>query len=256
VDTLETRIDVLGRRVDTLSRQLVTPPYMADPSLLQTTDHRGRPAIGYSQDSVDGSTEVYRAFEDVFRGPEEFIRERQRVYLEVIGSRSPVLDVGCGRGEFLDLLRDAGISAKGVDLNAGMVERCRQKGHAVEQIGVNDALESLPDRSLGAVFAAQVIEHLAYRDLLRFFELSRRKLAADGLFIAETVNPHSIQAFKMFWIDPTHQTPLYPEVAVTLCRLNGFASAIVIFPNGVDDLERDRAEQGEYAVVARVSHSS
>jgi SAM-dependent methyltransferase len=229
---------------------------MADPSLLQTTDDRGRPAIGYAQGSVDGSSEVYRGFEDVFRGPEDFIRERQRLYLEVLESRRPVLDVGCGRGEFLDLLRDAGIPAKGVDLNAGMVERCRQKGHDVEQIGATDALDSLPDASLGAVFAAQVIEHLTYVELLRFFELSRRKLAADGLFIAETVNPHSIQAFKMFWIDPTHQTPLYPEVAVTLCRLHGFASAIVVFPNGVGDLERDRVEQGEYAVLARVSDGS
>jgi len=239
-----------------MSRQLVTQPYMADPSLLQTTDDRGRPAIGYAQDSVDRSSQFYRAFEDVFRGPEDFIRERQRVYLEVLGSRRPVLDVGCGRGEFLDLLRDAGIPAKGVDLNAGMVDRCRQKGHDVQQIGANDALESLPDGSLGAVFAAQLIEHLPYSELLSFFELSRRKLAADGLFIAETVNPHSIQAFKMFWIDPTHHAPLYPEVAVTLCKLHGFASAIVIFPNGVGDLERDRAEQGEYAVLAQVSRGS
>jgi len=256
LNAIEARVDALRQRIELLSGQLVVTPYMADASLLQTSDDQGRPAIGYAADAIDRPGDVYRRFEDIFRGSEEFIRERQRVYLRAIGVRQPVLDVGCGRGEFLDLLRDAGVPAKGIDMDAGMVNRCSEKGHDVEQAEANAYLESVRDASLGAIFSAQVIEHLPYDELLRFFELSRRKLARDGVFIAETVNPHSIQAFKMFWIDPTHKTPIYPEVAVALCRLHGFASAIVIFPNGVGDLGRDRVEQGEYAVLATVSARS
>ena len=70
------------------------------------------------------------------------------------------------------------------------------------------------------------------------------------MLIAETVNPHSIQAFKTFWVDLTHRSPIFPEVAVAYCHLSGFAEAQVIFPNGTGDFEGDRRSQGEYAVVA------
>ncbi len=234
-----------------LSGQLVTPPYMADPSLLQTRDERGRPAIGFTGGGGVPSVDVYRGFEEIFRGAEPFIRERQRIYLDVVGARGPVLDVGCGRGEFLELLREARIDSKGIDLDVGMVEHCREKGLDVEQANALDHLERLPDASLGAIFSAQVIEHLGYDDLLRYLALSAQKLQPNGVFVAETVNPHSIRAYKMFWLDPTHQTPIFPEVAVALCRLSGYASAFVMFPNGAGELERDRVEEGEYAVVAR-----
>jgi O-antigen chain-terminating methyltransferase len=247
---LEARVDALQRRVDRVSGELIATPYTSDPSLLKTTDDRGRPAIGYTAAAGETHADVYRGFEDIFRGSEDFIRERQRVYVGVIGARAPVLDVGCGRGEFLDLLRDEGLPAKGIDLDIGMVAHCREKGHDVEQAEANGYLASQPDGSLGAIFSAQMIEHLAYDDLLRFVELAHRKLTTGGVLIAETVNPHSIQAFKTFWVDLTHKAPIFPEVAVALCRLHGFASGIVIFPNGVGDLERDRIDQGEYAVVA------
>lgn len=200
-----------------------------------------------------GSTEAegYRSFEDRFRGPEEFIRKRQRVYLDLITKDSRVVDAGCGRGEFLDLLNDAGVEYTGVDLDSGMVAHCRAKGHeSVREADVTSYLEGLEDGSLGTVFSAQLVEHLPYEQLRVFLELSLRKLRSGGTFIAETVNPHSAQALKTFWVDPTHEHPLFPEVLLELCRISGFAAAFVFHPNGSGDVAADRFTEGEYAVVA------
>jgi len=208
---------------------------------------------GYGRRNGDPAREgTYEAFEDIFRGPEHFIRDRQRRYLSLLGDRKPVLDIGCGRGEFLDLLRERGLEYAGVDPHPDMVERCKAKGH--ERVEVADAtsyLEKCADDSLGAIFCAQVIEHMSYQELLRFYELGLRKLRPGGLFILETVNPHSVPALKTFWVDPTHQHPLFPEVALALCEINGFESAYVFHPNGTGEVEVDRYDTGEYAVVAK-----
>ena len=193
----------------------------------------------------------YVGFEDMFRGDEELVRRRQQVYLDLLGDRELVLDAGCGRGEFLDLLRDRGVGYLGVDLDGGMVARCREKGHpSVEQGDLNEYLEGLADDSLGAIFSAQVIEHLPLPELERFLALSARKLRGDGVFVAETVNPHSAQALKAFWLDLTHKHPIFPEVALSLCSSAGFSSAFVFHPNASGDVDRDRFEAGDYAIVA------
>ena len=203
--------------------------------------------LGVGSDDLD----AYRSFEDTFRGSEEFIRDRQRSFLGVLGDRAPVLDFGCGRGEFLDLLTERGIACVGVDADAGMVKRCHEKGHryVVHADGL-DYLNTLTHASLGAIFCAQVVEHLTYEAFLRLLQLAHDKLSADGVLIVETVNPHSAAALKTFWVDPTHQHPIFPEVMLSLCRSTGFSTAFVFHPNGTGDVERDRFAQGEYAVVA------
>jgi SAM-dependent methyltransferase len=216
-----------------------------------TSEHpvAGR-VIGYER-SRDGEGHGYLGFEDVFRGPEELIRERQRRYLPLLRGKSPVLDAGCGRGELLDLLREEGIEAIGVDLDPQLVDHCRAKGH--ENVEVGDVVEWLaaaPDASLGAVFSAQVVEHLPVESLERFLAEALRALRPDGVFIAETVNPHSLRALRAFWVDLTHQSPIFPEVLLQLCRGTGFGSAFAFMPNGTGDYEADRHASGEYAVVA------
>jgi O-antigen chain-terminating methyltransferase len=251
LDAASSHLNAIDERLTRLVHELHAQPYVSDQSLLRTTDSKGREAIGFSVGERSALAEdVYRGFEDIFRGSEEFIRRRQRFYVDVIAERQPVLDVGCGRGEFLDLLKEAGIEARGVDIDQGMVEHCREKGHNVELADANDHLERQADDSLGAIFAAQVIEHLPYEALVRFFSLADAKLAPGGLFIAETVNPHSIPALKAFWVDPTHRNPIFPEVAAALARLAGFASGLIVFPAGTGELEEDRVTQGEYALVA------
>lgn len=244
----------LARRVERIEAEAHAVPFVQGTPFAATRDPIAGLVLGYSQHSGDGSADAYRAFEDVFRGSEEFIRDRQRRYLALIGGRRPVLDFGCGRGEMLDLLRDAGIPYLGVDSDPGMVARCHDKSHS----GVvnADGLEYLAQQahgSLGAIFCAQVIEHLPQAQLRELFSLARRKLSPDGVLIAETVNPHSPPALKTFWVDLTHQHPIFPEVALELCRESGFTSAYVFHPNGTGDFERDRFTQGEFAVVASLS---
>jgi SAM-dependent methyltransferase len=225
-------------------------PYAAPGALGQFRDPDLGVVLGYRQDG-HRSEDTYREFEEVFRGPEERVRQRQRRFLELLDGHEPVLDVGCGRGEFLDLLREHGLRYMGVDLDDGMVDRCRAKGHtSVEQGTGNDYLARIPDESLGAVFSAQVIEHIPYPELLRFLELSHARLREGGLFVAETVNPHAPHALKTFWVDPTHQHPLFPETVLVLCRIAGFGSAHVFHPLGTGHVEDDRYHESEYAVVA------
>jgi SAM-dependent methyltransferase/glycosyltransferase involved in cell wall biosynthesis len=224
---LHTELETLRERFDEQERQLYARPYAAEATATTGAE--------------------YRSFEDVFRGPEERIRELLVPYVDLLRGHEPVLDVGCGRGELLDLLRDAGIRAIGVDLDTGMVERAREKGHEVER---GDAVEYLDQNegTFGAIAAIHVIEHLPYESLLRFLELARRRLAPGGVFVAETVNPHSLQAFKTFYTDLTHRAPIFPEVAAALARIQGFESVEIRFPRGSgdDDLRR----QTEYALVA------
>jgi len=245
---LERELGRLGRELHGFDDALHPVPYSARPELLRDTDLEGRPAIAYR--GVPAAEGWYPAFEDVFRGSEAFIRDRQRSYLDLLRGHEPVLDVGCGRGELLELLRDEGIEARGIDLDPAMVERSRAKGLAVEEAEAVAHLESLKDASLGAVFSAQVVEHLDVAELVRFVELAQHKLGPGGLFVAETVNPHSFRAFKTFWVDPTHRVPLFPEVAAVLVGAAGFGFARILFPNGTGELEQDRRIQGEYAVVA------
>lgn len=201
--------------------------------------------------SGDGGHGVYLGFEDLFRGSEETISDRQRVYLPLLIDHGPVLDIGCGRGELLQLLGEIGIDAMGIDVEQDMVERCRAGG--LQRVEVADAvsyLRQVADGSLGTIVALQVIEHLPYPQLVDLLRMSTAKLEPGGRLVVETVNPHAPQALKNFWIDPTHQHPLYPEIVVALCGLAGFARAFIWYPHGTGDPERDRGRQLDYAVVA------
>jgi SAM-dependent methyltransferase len=192
----------------------------------------------------------YDAFEEIFRGPESRVRELLEPYVPLLSEHEPVLDVGCGRGELLELLRDAGTAARGVDVDEGMVERTRRKGLDVELADAVSYLERQEPESLGAIFASHVIEHLPYDELLQLFALSRRALRPGGLFVVETINVHSLAAFKTFWTDPSHRAPIFPEVARALALIHGFADAEIIYPRATGDSDVDLNEATEYALVA------
>lgn len=248
-------VDEVSRNRERINRadELVTAagakPYMADDRISPRTHPALGETIGFR--TAAGKGNGYRGFEDLFRGSEEMIRDRQRVYLDLVADRGPVFDAGCGRGELLDLLAERGIEFKAVDFDPSMVARCHEKGHTgVEQADLLEFLERQPPASLGTIFSAQVIEHVPYEQLKRFFELSLSRLRPGGLLIAETVNPHSAAALKAFWVDPTHMHPLFPEVVLELCELAGYASGDVFAPLGDGDWELDRTRAGEYAVVA------
>jgi SAM-dependent methyltransferase len=213
-------------------------------------DHHGRRALGFSNAADDDDAEGYRGFEDIFRGDEQHVRRTQEGYLDRFAGADWVLDLGCGRGEFLDALRERDIDARGVDLDETMVARCREKGHEVELADAATALRALEDDSLPGAFAAQVVEHLDNTQLTELLELLHRKLAPGGLAVFETVNPHNPAALKAFWTDTNHHHPLFPEVLLALCRLAGFDAGEVTFPDTTDNFDRDVYANRDYAVVA------
>lgn len=180
---------------------------------------------------------LYAALEDAFRGSSEAIRERLRFYLPYLRrvpldlAPVPVVDVGCGRGEWLELLQDEGIAALGVDLNPVMVDRCREKGLHVVEGDATAYVRSLGPGNVGVITAFHLIEHLALEDLVRFLDAAYESLMPGGLLICETPNPENITVSAYsFYLDPTHRHPLPPPLARFLCEFRGFARVEVVRP--------------------------
>jgi SAM-dependent methyltransferase len=237
------------REIELIETELNALPYVAD-SPFERMDSPVGEVVGYSSaTSLRGGDSGYVDFEELFRGPAARVADSQRPYLALVREREPVLDIGCGRGEFLALLAGEGIPAHGVDADAGMIERCRALGVEATLADANEYLQGVEDASLGTVFSAQLIEHLPYAELQRLFALSRRKLRPGGLFIAETVNPHRVSSLKTFWVDLTHQHPIFPEVALALSAIAGFEPAYVFAPEFAG-FEQARFAAPAYAVVA------
>jgi len=165
----------------------------------------------------------YLRFENKFRGAPEDIKNRQSAYLSLFPAEGPIFDLGCGRGEFLEALRESGRRGSGVDRNAGMVVLCRDKGLDVVQGDLLDVLAARPDGSLGGIFSAQVIEHLPPADLRRLVELSHAKLVPGGVLVLETVNPLSVFALvQIYFLDSTHRAPVHPEALRFLLEASAF----------------------------------
>jgi O-antigen chain-terminating methyltransferase len=160
--------------------------------------------------------------EGAFRGSEEMIRERQRQYVGLFAGRSPVLDLGCGRGEFLGLLRDSGIHALGVDLDVDMVEHCRSLGHQVLRGDAHSHLRSLGRGTLGGIFCAQVVEHMAPGEVVALISDAARTLRPGGVLVLETVNPRSFAALSSFYLDLTHVRPYDALSVMHLMAMCGF----------------------------------
>ena len=181
----------------------------------------------------------YVGFEDQFRGSRAVIRERLESYVPFFAGATDVLDVGCGRGEFLDLLAAHGIRARGIDLNHEMAEVCRARGLDVTEADAVGYLSSRPDADLGGIFAAQVVEHLDPAYLLRFLELAFHKLRPGGRLVLETLNPACWVAFFESYIrDITHRWPLHPETLKYLVVASGFTRADVEFRSPVPEQDR------------------
>jgi O-antigen chain-terminating methyltransferase len=172
------------------------------------------------------------------RGSTELIRERQAVYLDDFRAAGPVLDIGCGRGEFLTLLREAGVEARGIDVDSEMVTHCLEEGLEVEQADALSHLASLEDDSLGGIFCAHVLEHLSPPALFRLLELAVAKLRPAGVFAAETPNPLSLVALANFTADLSHDRPLHPATLSFLARQAGFRNVELRFLSEPPESER------------------
>jgi 2-polyprenyl-3-methyl-5-hydroxy-6-metoxy-1,4-benzoquinol methylase len=206
-------------------------------------------AASESQRSGASASATYVGFEDRFRGTSTEISNRVREYVPLLSSSSDVVDIGCGRGELLTLLKERGVAARGVDANAAMVEVCRARGLNVEQ---GDALEYLSrqkDGSIGGLSAVQVVEHFEPPYLGRFLETAYHKMRSGAPIVLETINPACWMAFFETYIrDLTHARPLHPDTLSYLVQAAGFSKVDVQFrqpvPEG-DRLERISVATGD-----------
>jgi O-antigen chain-terminating methyltransferase len=183
---------------------------------------------------------LYKAFEDLHRGSHELIKSRLGVYLpfvEVIKSIYPpapssstatpaieALDLGCGRGEWLELLKENGVSAEGIDLDDDMLSACRVQGLKVATGDAVAYLQTLPNNSRSVISGFHIAEHLSLEDLKIVVEESLRVLKPAGLLILEVPNTENlVVGTSSFYLDPTHQRPLPSQLLTFLTDYFGFA---------------------------------
>ncbi|WP_337288760.1 class I SAM-dependent methyltransferase [Candidatus Methylomirabilis sp.] len=184
----------------------------------------------------------YFLFENRYRGSREGIKKRQEAYVPIFQETLTlldrataampliVLDVGCGRGEFLELLRENGVPAKGIDVNEDMVYVCQERGLDVEQTSAIDYLRALSDDSLAGIIACQFIEHLSTEDMIELVKLCHRKLVSGGRAVFETMNPLSIlTSATNFYLDISHQKPIHPLAFQSLVETIGFMNSEIRF---------------------------
>jgi len=172
---------------------------------------------------ADALAEVQPPLPESFRGSEDEIRHRMDRYLPDLKPKAPVLDLGCGRGELLLLLREAGVDATGVEGDPALAEAARRRGLEVVEGDVLEVVKEQESESRGAVTAVHLFEHLTSAKLIAVLAEIRRVLRPGGLLIAECPNPHSLRVgASLFWQDPTHQRPLLPETLELMLRAAGF----------------------------------
>ena len=175
----------------------------------------------------------YARFAEAFRGSEERVRAGQRIYVADFKDCGNVLDIGCGRGEFLELMREAGVPARGIDSSLESIALCREKGLPAEAADLFDYLRGLGEGELDGIFCAQVVEHLPPDRLPEMIRLAATRLARNGVIVIETPNPECLAIFATyFYLDPTHARPVPDKL------LSFYLSEF-----GIGDLEVRRLEQ-------------
>jgi SAM-dependent methyltransferase len=228
------------------SKLRIVEQRVADAAMTATLAHRASQRIAPAPSaprapSAPSAPDEYVAFEDCFRGSESEIRARQADYVQLFSGATDVVDAGCGRGEFLTLLKEAGIAARGIDLNAEMVEVCRARGLTADRADVVTNLEGLPDGSVGGLFAAQVVEHLPPDRLLAFLRAAGRVLHPGARIVLETINPSCwVAFFDSFLRDLTHTRPLHPDTLKFLVVASGFTEAEIRYRTPVPEADRLR----------------
>ena len=205
----------------------------------------------------------YSKFAERFRGTEEYVKAGQRLYLPDFEGCRNVLDIGCGRGEFLEMMRDASVPARGIDVGTESVAVCRLKGLDAEIADVFPYLASIEEGTLDGIFCSQVVEHLPPERLPEMIRLCAERLARGGVIVIETPNPECLAIFGThFYLDPTHTRPVpHPllmfyleEYGVGLMQLRRLSPAVETMPSLAslpDDFRDAFFDALDYAVIGR-----
>jgi O-antigen chain-terminating methyltransferase len=196
----------------------------------------------------------YVDLEEQFRGSRTDIINRLKIYLPLIEEAkintqaAPILDIGCGRGEWIELLDNSGYKAKGIDLNKVMVEQCQARGLDVGHGDAISYLQSLPDASLGVVTGFHIIEHLPFEVLIKLFDETTRVLKPNGLVIFETPNPQNVLVgSNTFYLDPTHRNPLPSALTKAMAEIRGLCRVKIMelnpYPEAAKVTDSDLADR-------------
>jgi O-antigen chain-terminating methyltransferase len=182
----------------------------------------------------------YAGFENRFRGRDDEVKKQLRDYVSYFPKGGMVLDLGCGRGEFLELLREEEIEAAGVDSNGQMVDICLDKGLRCQKGDLLEKLAEWLDGTLGGIFSSQVIEHLPPQYLKKLIEMCRHKLAPGGTLVLETVNPLSVFALvQVYYLDLSHRNPIHPQALKFMLEASGFEEVEIKYSS---PLEREKLQ--------------
>lgn len=188
--------------------------------------------------AAEGPRIDYESFEGRYR-PEESVRRHQAPYLDILGGRARVLDVGCGRGELVGMLREAGVDATGIDMDPDFVALANERGLPVIHGDGIAHVAGLPEGSLDGIMVSHVVEHLEPADLLRLIHGAIEALAPGGVLIMETPNPESLVAGSVnFHRDLTHRRPIHPDTLAFLCESAGFTDVEIRRLSPVPDADR------------------
>ena len=216
VPELRAQVAVLQRAAAMLKRR-------AEESPAQAATVAAGPAAAAAAPADASDDYKYVGFEDQFRGSDDSVAAKLGDYLPIFAGASDVVDLGCGRGEFLMALKGAGVSARGVDTNTDMVAVARERGLDVTAGDALGYVAALPGESIGGIIATQVVEHLSASYLMRLLDASHRALRPGAPIVLETINPKCWYAFFSSYIrDPTHVRPVHPETLQYLLRASGF----------------------------------
>ena len=239
VPELRAQLAVLQRATGMLKRR-IDEGLAAAPGTPAATSTPQAATPHTDSDSTDDYK--YVGFEDQFRGSDESVAAKLSEYLPIFAGATDVVDLGCGRGEFLLALRTAGVPARGVDTNADMVAVARERGLDVTRVDALSYVNGLPDESIGGIIAAQVVEHLTAPYLMRLLDTCRRVLRPGAPIVFETINPACWYAFFSSYIrDLTHVHPVHPETLQYLLRASGFDRVEIRYREPVPETEKLKA---------------
>ena len=243
-------------------RELVIVASKRNDSLIAALDQKIESVAVRVRDAVNpvvsatSSDVLYRRLEDSLRGGEAHVREDVAPYVALAAEHQPVLDVGCGRGEFLVACRDRGVTARGVDTNERSVSDLRARGLDVALAAIPECFAPVADGSLGAVLAMHVVEHLPVDALFALFRESARVLRDGGLLMIETPNAESMaMSAGDFWRDPTHLAPRHPAALTVLAREHGFAIEEIRAVHELPEGARIAIQEGDSPELQRVIHA-
>ena len=242
---LGVRLDLQSAEIGQLSSRIRANPFQNSP-LKITSTRDGSETMGFDSAGAGKYVDFVEAFRPTF---DELLSQLSylRTWLPAVGN---AVDFGAGRGEMVQLMRDHGLFSYGIDSDESVVSSASERGLDVRLSDIDSFLNGTALSSLDVVTAIQVVEHVNTDQLVSWFEKIHAVLKPGGVFIAETPNPHAIDAFKAFWVDVTHVRPYYPESLLHIAQSAGFSRAEIWAPGEQQDITNRLEFAGSYTLIA------